>query len=51
MVKYLKLTKMQKVDIIYFKWTSESYTFQSSQELGNDVIKDGGLVCYVVYLN
>ena len=31
--------------------TSEIYNLQSSQKLGNVVIKDGDFVCDVVYLN
>ena len=33
------------------KWTSESYTFQYSRQLGNCFIKAGDFVCDVVYFN
>ena len=33
------------------KWTIDSYTLHYSNNMGNDVITDGELVCDAVYLN
>ena len=46
-----KIDKNAENEYYLVKWTSNSYTLQSSHMIGKYVIKAGELVCDTVYLN
>ena len=45
------IERIENVNIIFFNWTSDSYTLHYIHKIGKYLIKDGELVYYELYFN